>query len=283
MLPATYLVFGDLHDRALPAFRLAQAWSRDNGIALAGLLQVGDLGEFPSRSRCDQAAQSERHKHSLEGGVGLVAQPSQEADMIFGGDPNTPTMWFTAGNHENYEKLRMKERRSRLQGASFLVDAHAKLRCIRDGQIADLRGGLRVGALWGIDDKAPRALERIPAGGCIRRRSAESLSTARFDVLLAHESPRDAVLVGHGSEAIGQIIRKAQPSFAFFGHYHTTGREIDGDFGTTRVYHLSHLELDSRAEEASVGVLTWDGSAGDFAYLDPAWLRTVTRHNWRHR
>jgi hypothetical protein len=283
MLPATYLVFGDLHGRVLPAFRLAQAWSRENGVALAGLLQVGDLGEFPSRSRFDQAAQSVRQTHSLEGGVGLVAQPSEEADMILGGEPSTPTMWFTAGNHENYEELRMKERRSRLQGASSFVDVYAKLCCIRDGQIAELRGGLRVGALWGIDDKAPRARERIPAGGCISRRSAESLSTARFDVLLTHESPRDAVLAGHGSEAIGQLIRKAQPSFVFFGHYHTTGREIEGDFGTTRVYHLSHFELDSRAEEASVGVLAWDGSAGGFAYLDPAWLRTVSRHNWRHR
>jgi hypothetical protein len=50
-----------------------------------------------------------------------------------------------------------------------------------------------------------------------------------------------------------------------------------GDLG------VSHLELDSRTEEGSVGVLRWDGSAGDFAYLDPAWLRTVTRSNWKHR
>ena len=102
-------------------------------------------------------------------------------------------------------------------------------------------------------------------------------------MLLIHESPRDAVLADHGSEAIGSIIRAARPAFAFFGHYHCTGRRVEGDFGATRVYHLSHLELDSRAEEASVGVLTWDGAAGDFAYLAPAWLRTVTRHNWKHR
>jgi hypothetical protein len=30
-------------------------------------------------------------------------------------------------------------------------------------------------------------------------------------------------------------------------------------------------------------VLTWDGGAGDFAYLDLAWLRTLTRHKWKHR
>ena len=111
MRPATYLVFGDLHGRVLPAFKLAQAWSREHGVALAGLLQVGDLGYFPDPSRFDKAT---------------------------------------------------------------------------------------------------------------KRRA-------------------------------------------------------------TRVYHLSHLELDSRAEEGSVGVLTWDGGAGDFAYLDPAWLRTVTRHNWKRR
>jgi hypothetical protein len=52
---------------------------------------------------------------------------------------------------------------------------------------------------------------------------------------------------------------------------------------SAKSFYASHLELRSRAEEGSVGVLTWDGGAGDFTYLDPAWLRTVTRHNWKHR
>src|SRR6266853_1376752 len=49
MRPASYLVLGDLHGRVLPAFKLAQAWSREHGVALAGLLQVGDLGYFPDQ------------------------------------------------------------------------------------------------------------------------------------------------------------------------------------------------------------------------------------------
>ncbi len=58
-----------------------------------------------------------------------------------------------------------------------------------------------------------------------------------------------------------------------------------GDFGGTRVFHLSGLELRDRgcAEEGSVGVLTWDGGGGSFDYLDPAWLCTFTRHNWMRR
>ena len=72
MRPATYLVFGDLHGRVLPAFRLAQAWSREHGVALAGLLQVGDLGDFPAARR--RAGAPERHsgKGAIEDGARLV-------------------------------------------------------------------------------------------------------------------------------------------------------------------------------------------------------------------
>ncbi|HKI33303.1 MAG TPA: metallophosphoesterase family protein [Gemmataceae bacterium] len=283
MRPSTYLVFGDLHGRVLPAFKLAQAWSREHAVALAGLLQVGDLGYFPDPSRFDQATKRHGEKDALEGGVRLVAQPSKEADAVFAGAPCPGALWFTAGNHEDYELLKEWERGAGRGEDSFVVDAYGKLRCVRDGHVAELPGGLRVGALWGIDDRAPRARKRIPPRGRISHRGTAALSCANFDVLLAHESPRDAILADSGSEEIGAVIHCARPAFAFFGHYHGTGRRVEGDFGGTRVYHLSHLELRSRAEEGSVGVLTWDGGAGDFAYLDPAWLRTVTRHNWKHR
>jgi hypothetical protein len=279
MCPATYLVFGDLHGRVLPAFTLAQAWSREHGVALAGLLQVGDLGD----SRFDRGRKGSAGKDALESGLRLLAHPSEEADAVFAGEACPGALWFTAGNHEDYDLLKGRERGAGREAASFAVDAYGKLRCVRDGHVAELPGGVRVGALWGIDDRAPRARERIRSQARISRRGTTALSGVRFDVLLAHESPRDAILSGHGSEAIGSVLRSARPAFAFFGHYHRTGRQVEGDFGGTRVYHLSHLELDSRAEEGSVGALTWDGGAGDFAYLDPAWLRTVTRHNWKHR
>jgi predicted metal-dependent hydrolase len=283
MRPATYLVFGDLHGRVLPAFKLAQAWAREHGVAVAGLLQVGELGYFPDSSRFDKATQRYAAKDALEGGVRLVAQPSAEADAVFADELCPEALWFTAGNHEDYELLKECERGAGRAADSFAVDAYGKLRCIRDGRVAELPGGLRVGALWGIDDRAPRARRRIPPRARISYRGTMALRGARFDVLLVHESPRDAILADSGSEDIASVIRCARPAFAFFGHYHPTGRQVAGDFGDTRVYHLSHLELRSRAEEGSVGVLTWNDSAGDFAYLDPAWLRTVTRHNWKHR
>jgi hypothetical protein len=285
MSSSTYLVFGDLHGRVLPAFRLAQAWSREHGVGLDGLLQVGDLGFYPDPGRFDKATRRHAERDALEYGVRLIVEAGEEADAVFAGEPGTGAMWFTAGNHEDHELLKEWERGAGRGADSFAVDSYRMLRCVRDGRVAALPGGLRVGALWGIDDRAPRARERIPPRAKISRRGTTALSGASFDVLLTHESPRDAVLAGSGSEEIGSVIRSARPAFAFFGHYHHTGRQVEGEFGGTGVYHVGHLELRSRAEEGSVGVLTWDeaAGAGDFAYLDPAWLRTVTRHNWKHR
>src|SRR3954469_14471669 len=108
MPPATYLVFGDLHGLVLPAFSLAQAWSREHGVPVDGLLQVGDLGD----SRHDRAKRQSAEKDLLEGGVRLLARPSEEADAVFAGAACPQAMWFTAGNHEDYEWLKEQERRA---------------------------------------------------------------------------------------------------------------------------------------------------------------------------
>src|SRR4051794_23677549 len=104
--PSTYLVFGDLHGCVLPAFKLAQAWSREHAVPLTGLLQVGDLGD----NRCDRGKNRHARKDALEAGVGLVAQPSDEADAVFLDGPCPETLWFTAGNHEDYDLLKERER-----------------------------------------------------------------------------------------------------------------------------------------------------------------------------
>src|SRR6059058_4798788 len=93
MCPATYLVFGDLHGRVLPAFKLAQAWSREHGVALDGLLQVGDLGYFPDPGRFDKATKRHAERDALEDGVRLVAQASEEADNVFSEEPSLGAMW----------------------------------------------------------------------------------------------------------------------------------------------------------------------------------------------
>jgi hypothetical protein len=285
MSEASYLVFGDLHGRVLPAFRLASAWAREHGTQLAGLLQVGDLGYFPDSSRLDKATKRYAEDDPLELGVQQVTVYTKLADDIFA-EPDVPeALWFTAGNHEDFDALAALEPGGRSVD-TFHVDAYARIFCIRDGHVAHLPGGLRVGALWGIDDQAPNARRKTPPRGRIRERSALNLASAGFDVLLCHESPRDAMFADSGSDAISLILSEAKPSFAFFGHYHGTGNRVQGDFGRTQVFHLSGLEFRGRshcAEEGCAGLLRWSGQDASFTYLAPDWLQTITRDNWRYR
>jgi len=282
----TYLVFGDLHGRILPAFRLAAAWAHDHSDLVDGLLQVGDLGYFPDPTRLDKATIRHAQRDPLELGVRLVAEPSAEADAIFDASDAPGPLWFTVGNHEDFEAIQSWERGAGPRANDFAVDAYLKVRCIRNGHVASLPGGLSVGALWGIDTAAPRARRGTPSAGCIHAKNATMLSASRFNVLLTHDSPRDAVMADSGSDEISSIIQHVQPSFAFFGHYGGKGGHVSGDYGHTQVFHMASMELrreGSCAEEGSVGVLKWAGQNGRFEYLDPQWLRTFTKHNWQFR
>src|SRR5262245_23200046 len=103
--PTVFLVFGDLHGRILPAFRFASYWSARSGIDVAGFLQVGDLGYFPDISRMDKATIRHAKDDLLELGALYVATRTDLADRVFD-DPLCPQgLWFTAGNHEDFDEL----------------------------------------------------------------------------------------------------------------------------------------------------------------------------------
>ncbi len=282
MRECTYLVFGDLHGRILPAFRLASAWSREHETRLDGLLQVGDLGFFPDPTRLDKATKRHAEKDPSELGAGLVAEPSAIADEVFA-DPHCPDrLYFIAGNHEDFERLESLGAGG--DGSVYPVDAYLRVWCIRDGHIRTLPGGLRVAGLWGIDAKGPRARRGYASRAYIRSRSATQLSGESFDVLLTHDSARDAIYPGSGSEEISALVDLARPAFHFFGHY--SGAHGLVDCRPTRSQHMAGLELrgpGGTVEENSVGLLRHDGEALTFDYLPPSWLRTFTRHTWRHR
>ena len=83
MSAQTYLVFGDLHGRILPAFRLATVWAREHATPVAGILQVGDLGYFPDISRLDKATLRHAKDDPTELGAQGIIAPNQLADAVF--------------------------------------------------------------------------------------------------------------------------------------------------------------------------------------------------------
>jgi hypothetical protein len=278
-----FFVFGDLHGRVLPAFRLATLWAREHKTPVRGILQAGDLGYFPDLNRLDKATQRHAQSDPLELGIQDIVGPTPLADMIFN-DPDCPlALWFTAGNHEDHDALREQERVGlSADQSTFPADFYRMVRCLRDGRVARLPQGLRVGALWGID---PDARPRTPAAARIDLQSVSRLAAESFDVLLAHDGPRDAIMPGAGSAAISTLLDSVGPVLAFFGHYGSPVREVESLRGRTRVYHLSAFELHHRggcADPGSCGILRCNDSRWEFDYVADAWLSRFTRHTWPH-
>jgi hypothetical protein len=280
--PVCYLVFGDLHGRVLAAFALAKRYQTDFQVELSGLLQVGDLGYFPDLTRLDSATRRHAARDPLELGVSELTASNRVANRFFAKLDAPLRLYFTAGNHEDHELLE-SHRRSR--DPAWPVDDFHRVWCVDDGRVVNLNSGLKVGALWGIDGDAPKARRIRSPRVQIDLTAANRLCGETFDVLLMHESPRDAIWFDSGSEEISQIIQAAQPQVAFFGHYHEPGRLAECNFGRTQVFWMSGLEFHGRghsAEPQSVGLLEYTAGACSFRYLSEEWLRDFCRGNWHH-
>jgi hypothetical protein len=283
--PTVFLVFGDLHGRILPAFRFASFWAKHSGRAVTALLQVGDMGYFPDPSRMDKASLRHAKDDPLELGAQDVAVRTEIADRVFQDDLHQPSgLWFTAGNHEDFDELERFAQASGNHQNDFAVDAYCRVRGIKDGAVHAFDSGLRTAAVWGIDGDGPNARQRVPARAYITERAVDRLTTQEFDVLLTHDAPKDAKRIGYGSELLATLIELAQPQFAFFGHYRGDGERSEKDYGDTEVYHLAGFEMSTRdghPESGSVGVLEWDGADGTFEFLPDEDLKPFTRHNWK--
>lgn len=283
--PAVFLVFGDLHGRILPAFRFASWWSARNGCDLAGLLQVGDMGFYTDVSHFDRATIKHAKDDPLELGSLDVVTRTPIADRVFEDDPYcTFDLWFTAGNHEDFDELERFAQAAGRDRADFVVDAYCRVRGIKDGHVHAFPCGLRAAAVWGVDGGGPNARQNLPPRGYIAEKAIDRLTLETFDVLLMHDAPKDAKRIGYGSENLRHLIELARPRFAFFGHYSGAGSRIERNFGHTEVYHLAGFELrtrDGHPEPGSVGVLHWNGADSTFSFLDGDELKPFTRHNWR--
>lgn len=279
-----YLIYGDLHGRILHAFRFASYFAEETGTPIAALLQVGDLGYFPDLTRIDKATLRHAKDDPTELGIQDLIQPNELADKVFEHPACPEAMWFTVGNHEDFEILERLSRTAHRQ-PDFVVDAYCKLRCVKNGQATTLPGGLTVSALWGVDGDGVNRRTNLPDGAYISESKATQLLGQSFSVLLTHDSPLDAKRLGLGSRVVSDVISLSGPDFNFFGHYHGEGKEVSGEFKKTRVFHLSGFELhgrDGTAEPGSVGLLTTNGDEKQFEYVSPDFLKRFSRYNWKY-
>jgi hypothetical protein len=233
------LVFGDLHGRVLPAFRLASYWSRTFETPLAGILQVGDLGYFPDLTNLDRATVRHAKDDPLELGVQDVIRPTELADTVFDEPTCPPGLWFTAGNHEDFDEL-ARLAQGNANFPTFPVDHYCQVNAIQNGRVAALEGGLRVAAVWGVDGQESSRRNNLPDGGYVSEKAIDSLLRQEFDVLLCHDAPYSAKRSGFGSKLLAMLVELSRPAFCFFGHYKGEGGPSLVSFARLRTFTRSN-------------------------------------------
>jgi hypothetical protein len=258
-------VFGDLHGNILLAFQCCIRWQQETGQQLDLILQVGDLGVFPDRTRLDGATR----RMSLRDPAGLgflqdFTMPHPEVATIL--DELRCHLLFVRGNHEDHVWLDAREQQTR--SCCFPVDAYWRLWCLKTGvpytfhrgdESITILGIGRIGRLASSKKAKPHYIQPY------EQQQLEQLSDTPVGILLTHDAPRDRIYPGSGSLEIEQALLRHQPRYHLFGHYSGPARcQLEAN-GITSSYKLADFtgephHSEDRDARGAMGILRWHSS-----------------------
>ncbi len=308
-------VVGDVHGHLALMYAILGRWQRETGERIDLILQVGDLGAFPDRSRIDRATRRYAERDPEELGFADFAGLAPPTTRM---DPRPPLV-FIPGNHEDFEFLDERDAAASPDAVVYPVSGDGKILALRSGRVwtfesgapasddtrgpaADAVGGLRVAGVSGVDGRERK--RHVHPRLHLQEEDALALagrSRGAFDILISHDGP-DGVWGSHrpgaGSPALRLVIEEARPALAFFGHY-DLGAEWQ--IGRTRVFALGGCTYVPRGhwpiKRHGIVLVEWPGrlqassdearaSAGPSEpraeRLSPNWLQMATRDSWRH-
>ncbi|MBL7496574.1 metallophosphoesterase [Frankia sp. CNm7] len=271
---------GDVHGCVRHALGAAVLLQERRGIRLDAVIQVGDLGAYPSPERFDGASRRFARDNPAQDDFFRLLDPSPRfAEGVRGALGQVGPMLFVSGNHEDHDWLAGLHEAA---GADVVpVDPGGACRHVACGSVLAL-AGQRVAFLGLIEvagkmDLDERAYTRLMG-----------LEPGDVDVLVTHDGPygmsRDWRGNVQGSAKLSRLIEHLQPWLHVSGHYH----HVNGPrrYGRTTSYALHQLvrpkasrwdpasvNPEQRVTAGSVGLL--DTDAGDFTYVHDDWLADV--------
>jgi Icc-related predicted phosphoesterase len=271
---------GDVHGCVLHALGSMLMLQRRRGIRLDAVVQVGDLGAYPSADRFDAPSRRFIADSPAQGDFFRLLDPTPElASHVRATLELVPPVLFVAGNHEDHEWLAKLHEAAR--GAEIVaVDPLGAFSHVACGSIVEL-AGLRTAFLGLIEsddmDFDPDAYAALWAA-----------DPGSVDLLVTHEGPyglsydRRGRL--QGSAKLTRLIERLQPPLHISGHIHRANGPRR--YGATTSYALAQLvgpkatrfqpegvNPAQRVAEGSVGVL--DTATLEFEYLRDGWLGEV--------
>ena len=270
--------FGDVHGRVLHALGAAVMFQKRRGTRLDALVQVGDLGSFPTPERLDEATRKFIVVNPAEGDFFRLLDPSPRlAEGVRAALEQVPAFLYVSGNHEDHEWLAARHQAA--DAVVTAVDPLGAYRHVACGNVIEV-AGQRTAFLGRIEsdtmDYDPEAYDGLL--------TAEPGSV---DILVTHDGPyglseyRGMV---QGSAKLTRLIEHLQPRVHVGGHYHhQNGPRRYGSTVSYTVADLVGTKANRRTGEpvnprqqikaGSIGVL--DTETYEFEYVHDAWLAEV--------
>ena len=210
---------GDVHGLVYHAIALVATWQRKTGKKLDMVVQVGDMGAYPTLDSLDEPTRLHAAIDPAQADFSRLLQATDlraERLRTVRGDMASP-IHFLRGNHEDFEYLNSLSHDE--SGRTARVDDFDLFRYVPDGVVLHA-SGLKIAFLGGIEteEPAPRSID----AGAYQRLMA--LGPGGFDVLATHDPPY-GIGVGYrgqvsGSRLVTDLIEHTQPALHISGHVH---------------------------------------------------------------
>lgn len=226
--PLYIAVVGDLHGNLLLAIELLQKWQNVYDRRLDVICQIGDFGIWPKKKEVDHATKRNIEENPERMIFNKIINPKRKRPIV----PNDISeIVLVQGNHDDANYLRQ-------QDSSIIpipLDPERKIKYLPAGHIYN--NSLRIGA----SGKKERFPEEKP-----------------IDVLLMHIPPYGSAKKDKGSKRSKEVIEHTQPAYAFCGHYHVEGKELD-PIGKTRLFLLNSVEYNrhKKLKPGSIAIIEW--------------------------
>ncbi|MGP3970000.1 metallophosphoesterase family protein [Streptomyces sp. 6N223] len=270
--------FGDVHGCVLHALGAAVMLQHRRSIQLDAVIQVGDLGAFPSPERWDEASHRFAANSPAQGDFFRLLHPSPPlADAVRRTLGQIPGFLFVSGNHEDHDWLATLHRTA--AAAVTPVDPLGAYHHVACGHVLTI-AGLRMAFLGRVEsdrmDLDPEAYAQLLAA-----------EPGSVDVLVTHDGPYG---MSHrrgttqGSAKLSRLIERLQPRLHVSGHYHhQNGPRRYGPTVSHALAQLVRPKAHQKTSEpinprqqvtaGSIGLL--DTETYDFEYIHDPWLADI--------
>ncbi|HEX4817019.1 MAG TPA: metallophosphoesterase [Nonomuraea sp.] len=271
---------GDVHGCVLHALGAAVVLRRHLGVQLDAVIQVGDLGAFPSFDRWDEASRRFARDHPAQGDFFRLLDPSPALTAgVRSALGRVPSVLFVSGNHEDHDWLASLHDAASAEVVP--VDPLGAYRHVACGNVVEV-AGQRVAFLGLIEVPGKMDLDESAYARLM------AVAPGDVDVLVTHDGPygmsRDRRGNLQGSAKLTALIEQLQPRLHVSGHYHHPNGPRR--YGRTTSYALAQLvrprstrwepepiNQEQRVTAGSIGL--FDTETGGFEYVPDDWLAGV--------